>query len=66
MFVMKAGDLVKFTLGKGSSYNKDGRHHIGILLQREDSPVCSWIIFLQDGSLMHGDESEIEVISESR
>ncbi len=63
---MKVGDLVKWTFGKGSSYNKDGRYHIGILLQREDVPACSWMILLQDGSLMQGDKSEIEVISESR
>ena len=62
---MKTGDLVKWTFGKGSSYNKEGRHHIGILLKEQSIPVGSWIILLQNGSLMHGDKIEIEVINEN-
>ena len=62
---MKAGDLVKWTFGKGSSYNKEGRYRIGILLKKQDVPVDSWVILLQNGSLMHGDKTEIEVINEN-
>ena len=62
---MKAGDLVRWTFGKGSSYNKEGRCHIGILLKKQDIPVGSWVILLQGGSILHGDETEIEVISEN-
>ena len=61
---MKVGDLVKWTFGKGSSFNKNGRYHIGILLRRENIPVGSWMILLQNGSLMQGDKSEIEVLNE--
>ena len=61
---MKVGDLIKWTFGKGSSHNKNGRYRIGLLLKKQNFPVDSWVILLQNGSLMHGDKSEIEVISE--
>ena len=61
---MQVGDLVKWTFGKMSNYNKEERYRIGVLLKRQDIPVDSWVILLQGGSLMHGDKFEIEVINE--
>jgi hypothetical protein len=62
---MKKGDLVKWTFGKGSGYNKQGNYHIGVLLKKQTLPVGSWVILLQGGSLVHGDKTEIEVINEN-
>ena len=62
---MKKGDLVKWTFGKGSGYNKEQKYHIGLLLKKQILPVDSWLIFLQGGSLIHGDKTEIEVINEN-
>ena len=61
---MKKGDLIKWTFGKGSGFNKEGKYRIGVLLKKQNIPVDSWMILLQGGSLMHGDKSEIEVINE--
>ena len=63
---MKAGDLVKWTFAKTSStHNPKNNYYIGILLHPEDRPIGSWIIMLcVDGSEVHGDITEIEVISE--
>ena len=63
---MKAGDLVKWTIAKTSpTINPDNNYHIGILLYPEVVPVGSWTIMLcKDGSKVHGDVTEIEVISE--
>ena len=65
---MKAGDLVKWTIAKTSTtINPDNNYHIGILLYPEFVPVGSWTIMLcKDGSEVHGDITEIEVISECR
>ena len=62
---MKAGDLVKWTFAKTSStVNRDNGYHIGILIYPEVGPKGSWIIMLSDGDEVHGDVTEIEVISE--
>ena len=63
---MKPGDLVKWTFAKTSpTINPDNNYYIGILLYPEDVPIGSWIIMLcEDGSEVHGDITEIEVISE--
>jgi hypothetical protein len=63
---MKAGDLVKWTFAKTSStHNPENNYYIGMLLYPEDRPIGSWIIMLcEDGSEVHGDITEIEVISE--
>ena len=39
--------------------------YMGILLHPEILPANSWSILLSDGKIVHGDESEIEVIRES-
>tara|TARA_B100000683_G_C12237704_1_gene451827 strand:+ start:219 stop:419 length:201 start_codon:yes stop_codon:yes gene_type:complete len=63
---MKAGDLVKWTIAKTSpTINPENNYHIGILLYPEELPEGSWIIMLcEDGREVHGDKTEIEVISE--
>tara|TARA_A200000159_G_C7186593_1_gene281926 strand:+ start:95 stop:289 length:195 start_codon:yes stop_codon:yes gene_type:complete len=64
---MKAGDLVKWTFAKtSSSINRDNNYYIGILIYPESCPKNSWIIMLSDGDEVHGDVTEIEVISETR
>ena len=64
---MKAGDLVKWTFAKtASTVNRDNHYHIGMLIYPEKFPKGSWIIMLSDGDEVHGDITEIEVISESR
>ena len=64
---MKAGDLVKWTIAKTSStINPNNNYYIGILLYPEVVPVGSWTIMLSDGDEVHGDITEIEVISECR
>jgi len=64
---MKAGDLVKWTFAKTSTaVNRDNGYHIGILIYPEICPKDSWIIMLSDGDEVHGDATEIEVISECR
>jgi hypothetical protein len=65
---VKAGDLVKWTIAKTSpTINPDNNYHIGILLYPEFVPVGSWTIMLcKNGEEVHGDETEIEVISECR
>ena len=62
---MNPGDLVKWTFSKGFAL-QSRRYRFGILIKKQEIPVGSWIILLQDGSLMHGDISEIEVLSERR
>lgn len=63
---MKAGDLIKWTFAKTSStINPDNNYYIGILLYPEVLPVGSWTIMLcKGGWKVHGDITEIEVISE--
>ena len=65
---MRAGDLVKWTIAKTSpTINPDNNYHIGILLYPEFVPVGSWTIMLcKNGEEVHGDITEIEVISECR
>jgi hypothetical protein len=65
---VKAGDLVKWTIAKTSpTINPDNNYHIGILLYPEFVPVGSWTIMLcKNGEEVHGDITEIEVISECR
>ncbi len=63
---MKPGDLVKWTFAKTSNvYNQKNISYMGILLHPEILPANSWSILLSDGKIVHGDESEIEVIRES-
>ena len=63
---MKPGDLVKWTFAKTSqTYNRDNKFYMGILLHPEKLPENSWMILLSDGKVVHGDETEIEVIKES-
>ena len=64
---MKPGDLVKWTFAKTSpSINKENKFYIGILLTPEHAPVGSWTILLHDGTRIHADETEIELIKESK
>ena len=63
---MKPGDLVKWTFAKTSdTYNKENKFHMGILLQPEKVPENSWSILLSGGRIVHGCETEIEVINEN-
>lgn len=63
---MKTGDLVRWTFAKTSNtINLDNNYHIGILLYSVRIPTNSWIIMLSCGEEVHGDETEIEVISEN-
>jgi len=60
---MKPGDLVKWTFAKtSSSINAENNFYIGILLKRCDIPFNSWNILLSNGSIIHGDETEIEPV----
>ena len=65
---MKPGDLVKWTFAKTSdSINRNNEYYIGLLLYPAIRPIDSWIIMLcKDGSEVHADITEIEVISENR
>ena len=64
---MKPGDLVKWTFAKTSeTYNSENKFYMGILLNEEKLPRGSWIILLQDGSRVHADESEIDLIKECK
>jgi len=64
--MMKPGDLVKWTFAKTSdTFNKENKFHMGILLHPEKIPQNSWSILLSDGKIVHGCETEIEVIKES-
>ena len=64
---MKPGDLVKWTFAKtSSSINKENKSYIGILLEREVLPAGSWTILLPDGTRVHGDATEIELIKECK
>ena len=63
---MKPGDLVKWTFAKTSpNFNVKNKFYVGILLHPEKLPKNSWSILLSDGKIVHGDETEIEVIRES-
>ena len=63
---MKPGDLVKWTFAKTSqTYNRNNKFYMGILLHPEELPRGSWMILLSDGHIVHGDETEIEVVKES-
>ena len=63
---MKAGDLVKWTFYY-SKINSNVKYslapHIGILVYPEELPEGSWVVLLDDGSLMHADKSELEIIN---
>jgi len=64
---MKPSNLVSWTFAKTSNtFNKENKFHIGILLHPEKIPENSWSILLSDGNIVHGCETEIEVVSESR
>ena len=64
---MLAGDLIKWTFAKTSpTINPDNNFCWGILLKPENEPINSWSILLSDGEIVHGDETEIEVVNESR
>ena len=64
---MKPGDLVRWTFAKTSNtYNRKNKSYIAILLSKEVLPEGSWIILLQDGSRVHADITELEVVRECR
>ena len=64
---MKAGDIVRWTFAKTStSINPDNIYHLGVLIKTVSRPINSWIVMLSDGEMVHGDETEIELISEVR
>ena len=64
---MKPGDLVRWTFAKTSNtYNRKNKSYIAILLSKELIPKGSWIILLQDGSRVHADITELEVVRECR
>ena len=61
---MKAGDLVKWTFAKTSdSYNIHNVWSVGILLKSVPIPKNSWQVLLSTGNIIHGCETEIEVIT---
>ena len=61
---MKVGDLVKWTFAKTSdSFNKNNEWSVGILLKSVPIPENSWQVLLSTGNIIHGCETEIEVIS---
>jgi hypothetical protein len=63
---MKPGDLVKWTFAKTSiSFNRNNINYYGILLHPVELPDNSWMILLENGKIVHGDCTEIEVIKES-
>ena len=64
---MKVGDLVRWTFGKTSIHlNREGKSHLGILLEPRRIPASSWYVQLSDGAIIHADITELEVISEFR
>ncbi len=64
---LKVGDLVRWTFGKTSmSFNPEGRSYVGILLEARVIPENSWYVYLSDGSTIHADISELEIVSEIR
>ena len=64
---LKPGDMVKWTFAKTSdTFNKQNIFYFGILLEREDLPVGSWTILLQDGRRIHADITEIELIKKCK
>ena len=63
----KKGDLVKWTFAKSSrTHNKENIFRIGILLHPVELPRNSWMVLLSVGDIIHSDETELEVINESR
>ena len=61
---MKPGDLVKWTFAKTSdSYNINNMWSVGILLKSVPIPENSWQVLLSTGNIIHGCETEIEVIT---
>ena len=61
---MKPGDLVKWTFAKTSdSYNIHNVWSVGILLKSVPIPKNSWQVLLSTGNIIHGCETEIEVIT---
>jgi hypothetical protein len=63
---LKPGDLVKWTFAKTSNtYNKENNFRVGLLLHPEKVPENSWSILLSGGRIVHGCETEIEVINEN-
>ena len=60
---LKPGDLVKWTFAKTSdSYNINNMWTVGILLKSVPIPENSWQVLLSTGNIIHGCETEIEVI----
>ena len=65
----KKGDLVKWTFRYSkinSTMPYSNPPHIGILVHPEELPEGSWVVLLDDGSLMQADKSELEIINEKR
>ncbi len=64
---MKVGDLVRWTFGKTSmNFNPEGKFYFGILLEARVIPADSWYVYLSDGSTIHADISELEIVNEIR
>ena len=61
---MKVGYLVKLTFAKTSdTYNINNVWSVGILLKSVPIPENSWQVLLSTGNIIHGCETEIEVIT---
>ena len=63
---MKVGDIVKWTFAKTSdTVNRENKYYLGLLLESVERPINSWMVMLSVGEIVHGDETEIEVIDEN-
>ena len=63
---MKVGDIVKWTFAKTSdTVNRENKYYLGLLLESVKRPINSWMVMLLVGEIVHGDETEIEVIDEN-
>ena len=63
---MKVGDIVKWTFAKTSdTVNRENKYYLGLLLESVKRPINSWMVMLSVGEIVHGDETEIEVIDEN-
>ena len=64
---MKPGDLIRFTFAPLSKlFNKENKSSLGILLEKQKTPIGSWIVLLQTGERIHAAPEEIELIKECK
>ena len=63
---MKAGDLVKWTFAKMTTYNPNNLSYFGLLLKEVNQPENSWYILLETRDVVHADITEIDLINECK